>query len=126
MSKALPWGDGFVKPLSPEQAVRRVGEATGARVTAVPELLLPDHDYNPFFARWKVTLDHTVVARSRGNGETRQLREIYVGLRGEFSTPSATQPGDHVRTNPGTGTTVRIATGAGNPVAFEPVTVANR
>lgn len=114
-------GDGFVKPLSPEQAVRRLGEASGAQATAIPELLLPDHEHSPFFARWKVSLDRPIAARSRGNGEARRLREIYVGLRGEYFAPSAVQPGEHSRVNPETGGIVRIPNRAGSPVEFEPV-----
>ncbi|MEW5927549.1 MAG: hypothetical protein AB1941_08690 [Gemmatimonadota bacterium] len=119
-------GDGFVKPLSPEQAVRRVGEATGARITAVPELLLPHHDYHAVYARWRVTLDRPVAARSRGTGEVHQMRELYVGRRGEFFTPSPVQPGEHARTNPGTGRSVHVVVKRGSPVAFEPVDVANQ
>lgn len=119
-------GAGFATPLSPEQAVRRVGEATGARITAVPELLLADREYNPFHSRWRVTLDRPVVARTRGTGDGRQLRDVYVGLRGEFFTPVAVQPGEHTRSNPGAGNPVRIAAKPGSPVAFEPITIANQ
>jgi hypothetical protein len=118
-------GEGFAKPLSPEQAVRRVGEATGVPVSALPELFRPDHEHHPVFARWKVTLDRPVAVRSQASQSTQQVRELYVGLRGEFSVPSAVQPAELNDSDFMTKTTIRVPVRADRPVAFEPVTISN-
>ncbi len=56
-SEGVPSGEGFIIPLSPEQAVRRVSAATGALAAAVPELRTPDEDWHVVHSRWKGTLD---------------------------------------------------------------------
>ncbi|HYR07939.1 MAG TPA: hypothetical protein VEQ60_09230 [Longimicrobium sp.] len=116
-------GQGFYKPLSPETAVRRASESTGARVAAVPELQAPDEDYHPVHARWKVTLDRPVAARTRGSAQHQRVREVYVGLRGEFSVPAAVQPTERFRRNSATGGTLHVRIVPGRPVAFEAVTL---
>lgn len=118
-------GEGFAKPLSPEQAVRRVGEATGFPVAALPGLFRPDHEHHAVHARWKVTLERPVTVRSRTSGNTRQVRELYVGLRGEFFVPSAIQPAEHNFPDFMTKTTLRVPVRPGHPVAFESVTLSN-
>lgn len=118
-------GEGFAMPLSPEKAVRRVSELTGARASVVPELLLADRDYHPQHARWRVTLDRDVRALSKATGQARLTREIYVGLRGELTIAAATQPSARaVFDSPERGM-VRIPVNPARPVAFEPVTLAN-
>lgn len=118
-------GEGFAKPLSPEQAVRRVGEGTGVPVSALPQLFRPDHGYHPVFARWKVTLDRPIAVRGRNSESTQQVRELYVGLRGEFSVPSAVQPKEHTRVDFMTKRTLRVPVHPDHPVAFEPVALSN-
>ncbi|HEV2149396.1 MAG TPA: hypothetical protein VGR37_18480 [Longimicrobiaceae bacterium] len=121
----VPRGQGFTMPLSPEQAVRRVGELTGSRAAAVPELLLADRDFHPQHARWKVTLDRPVQVLSRANGQARLAREIYVGLRGSLTVPAATQPTEvTVFDSPERGM-IRVTISPERPVAFEPITPAN-
>lgn len=93
-SAGIPPGDGFSMPLSPEAAVRRVNSLTGARASAVPELVMPYHQYAPQFARWRITLDRPVSARPRSGGAARPTREVYVGLRGEIAIPADEQPSE--------------------------------
>lgn len=85
-------GRGFVMPVSPEQAVRLVGLATGARTVSAPEFVLPSSEYAPHYARWKIDLDRPVTARSRDGQRVITTREVYVGLWGEFFIPAADQP----------------------------------
>ncbi|HEX2080290.1 MAG TPA: hypothetical protein VHG08_21490 [Longimicrobium sp.] len=95
--QAVRLGEGFVAPPSPEQAVRLASLATGARVAAVPELVLPSRNYHPVHAHWRVTLDREVTARGRDSGEQRRTRTVFVGLRGQVSVPARQQPdGDEV------------------------------
>jgi hypothetical protein len=123
--EAVRLGEGFAKPLSPEQALRRAGEATGARVTAVPALFGPDDTHHAVHARWKVALDRPVAVRSRTAGYTRHVRDLYVGLRGEFFVPLAVQPTEVTRVDFQTQRTLRVPVHPDRPVAFESVTISN-
>lgn len=116
-------GQGFYKPLTPELAVRQVSEATGALVAAMPELRAPGAGYHPVHARWKVTLDRPVAARVHRSAQVQRVRQVYVGLRGAFSIPSAVQPADLVRPNTPTGGTLRIRILPDHAVEFEEITI---
>lgn len=116
-------GEGFYKPLSPEQAVKRVSEATGALAAAVPELRAPDEEWHVVHSPWRVALNRPVVARAQGSSHVRQVREVYVGLRGAFSIPSAVQPTERVHPNAVTGGNVHVRILPDRPVAFEAVTL---
>ena len=115
-------GDGFSMPLSPEAAVHRVSSLTGARASALPELVMPYHEFAPQFARWKITLDRPVSARTRSDGSTRSTREVYVGLRGEIAVPADDQPSEVKSFEPG-GERYTIPRRANRPVMFVPVTL---
>lgn len=117
-------GEGFYKPLSPEQAVRRVSEATGARAAAVPDLWRAEDGYASIYSRWRVRLDRPVTTRSLDSREVRQVREVYVGRRGEFFVPSPAQPAELFTPDPlTTGGMIRIGVLPGRPAAFEAVTL---
>lgn len=89
---AIPRGEGYFMPVSPEQAASIASRASGALVSALPELVTPGRGYHPQFSRWKVALDRPVRVRSVPTGSERTVRELYVGLRGEIATPAAVQP----------------------------------
>ena len=107
--------DGFVAPLSPEQAVSLVNRATGARIAAVPELVMPPRGYHPQHSRWRVTLETPVEAR-RGGQPT---REVYVGLRGQLSVPAPAQPAGASVFDPSTQRTIPLTRRASRPVSFD-------
>lgn len=117
----VPPGDGFSMPLSPEAAVRRVNSLSGARATAVPELVAPYHQFTPQFARWRITLDRPVNARPR-SGAARATREVYVGLRGEIAIPADEQPSE-VKSFEPPNERYMVPRRANRPVMFVPVTL---
>lgn len=123
LASAVPLGRGFSMPVSPERAVQIVANASGARASLVPELLLPDRDYDAAFSRWKVTLERPVVARTSGRDASRLVRELYVGLHGQMFIPATTQPLERVFYEPFLRREIRLSVRAGRPVAFEPATV---
>jgi hypothetical protein len=92
------WGEGIsldpsrgFYPLSPEEAVERIGKLTGARTTAVPQLYNMDIKWAPVTAVWKLTLDRRVPLYNHAAGLTTPTNEVYVG----------TEPGrDILRTAP--------------------------
>lgn len=112
----LPRSDGFIAPLSPEQAVSLVSRATGARVSAVPELVMPGRGYHPQHSRWRVTLDRPVEARGGGN---KLVREVYVGLRGQLTTPSDAQPEGASAFDPPTQRTIPLRRRSSRPLSFD-------
>jgi hypothetical protein len=65
--------------VSPEAAVEEVGRATGARITATPELVRLGMPYHPATAVWKLTLDREIPVQARGKGTAHRVRELYVG-----------------------------------------------
>jgi hypothetical protein len=82
----------------PEQAVARVGRATGARTARVPELVLRGHPtgfpYDPALSIWRVQLDREIGVRRQAGPSTRvRAREIYVGPNDRVFVPSEEQPG---------------------------------
>jgi hypothetical protein len=78
-SMGLPAQSDEFQLVSPEAAVEEVGRATGARVTATPELVRLGMPYHPATAVWKLTLDRDVPVQARGRGTAHRVRELYVG-----------------------------------------------
>jgi len=112
----LPRSAGFVAPLSPEQAASLVSRAAGARVSAVPELVMPGRGYHPQHSRWRVTLERPVETRGGGN---KLVREVYVGLRGQLTLPSTAQPEGASALDPPTRRTIPLRRRSSRPVAFD-------
>lgn len=65
--------------VTPEEAVRLAAEASGKRVSEIPVLVMPPRPYAPQLAAWQVVLESPVQVRGARSGETRQVRELYVG-----------------------------------------------
>lgn len=75
----IPLGHQGEYPMSPEAAVKRATDATGARVTAVPELLMPSpSDGPPQLARWRIAL--SAPAHLRTQTRLPVVSEVFVGL----------------------------------------------
>lgn len=92
MLQGLVRNEGFSMPPLPEQAAVMAAAATGSQVTSLPKLVLPDASFVPQYARWRITLDRTVAIRGAETGSRKDVKELYVGLRGELSTPLDAQP----------------------------------
>lgn len=75
---AVPAGAEYDVPLSPECAVRVVGEATGRRVVRAPELVQGGRPSHPVLSRWRLTLDAPVSLRSDSTRRVDTTRVIYV------------------------------------------------
>jgi hypothetical protein len=74
--------------VGPEQAVRYAAQFTGRKVTAVPDLILPDRkDGGAADARWRVELDSPVTLRTKHSGQSVAVGSVYV--RWPKRTPSA-------------------------------------
>lgn len=112
-------GEGFSMPPSPEQAVKLASLATGARVSAIPSLVLGSRAYHPVHARWKVTLDREVVARGRESNEVRRTNVVFVGLRGEIFIPAPRQPVDEAVLDPATQHPFRLPRRPDRATVFE-------
>lgn len=110
---------GFAAPLSPEQAASVASRATGARVSSVPELVMPGRGYHPQHSRWRVTLDRAVAATAGARGGERTTREVYVGLRGQISVPARAQPEGASAYDPPSKRTIPLVRRASRPVSFE-------
>lgn len=75
-------------PMTPESAVSLAYAKTGARVNAVPELIMPPTPYAPQIAYWRVPLERAVDVRS-ANGEWRHSESaLLVGLGDHLREPS--------------------------------------
>lgn len=120
---AVPSGEGFVMPLSPERAAQVAAEMSGALVAAVPELVLPELRYSAHHARWKVPLERPVTARAVSTGAVRVVRELYIGLRGEITIPSLVQPQGEAVYDPSLRRQVQIRNRNDRPVRFERVSI---
>lgn len=79
-------------PISPEEAVAQVCEATGAKAVEVPELVLRA-GWKPMLALWRVKLDRPVHVR-REDGTRGSVREVFVGPRREVFATSNEQPAE--------------------------------
>ena len=115
-------GRGFFAPVSPEQAAVTASRASGARVAGVPELIAPGSEHHAQHARWRVPLDRAVKARTR-DGEERVTRELYVGLGGALSLPSAAQSSGAVFSSRSQPHPIRLARRADRPVDYVSVTL---
>ncbi|CAA9299210.1 MAG: hypothetical protein AVDCRST_MAG89-336 [uncultured Gemmatimonadetes bacterium] len=115
----LPRDAGFFAPLSPEQAAALANRATGMRVSAVPELVMPGRGFHPQHARWRVSLERPVAARVGSRAGDHLTREVYVGLRGTMSLPAQAQPAESSEFDPSTQRHYRVVRRAGRPVSFE-------
>ncbi|HEX8674569.1 MAG TPA: hypothetical protein VF710_21900 [Longimicrobium sp.] len=81
VSSAVPIGtalDGNGSLLGPEEAVVRVGRATGARVIEVPELVMLNIPEGPLNGAWKLSLDRGVRVRTTAGAEARTVSTLYL------------------------------------------------
>jgi hypothetical protein len=86
------WG---YRPTNPEQAVDRVGRATGARTAEVPHLIHVHAFMSPAPSRWRLELDRPVNVRTRAAGHARNgIRTIYVGPQNRLYVAAAEQPSE--------------------------------
>lgn len=116
--------------MAPEEAARRVHEATGQRVTTVPELVVPPLPSVPQLAKWRITIDEPAVVRGEHSGARRSTRTVYVGAGRSFdwaglqdAHPSgATPPTLTVHTKAGE-QTFRLKVRSNRAGALEPVAV---
>lgn len=115
---AVPGGQGYSMPVTPEQAVVLASRATAARVASAPELIMPGKGYHPQHARWRVTLDSPVNVR-RVSGGSNSTREVYVGLRGEITVPKMAQPERMESYDPALKRNIWLVPRAGRATEFE-------
>lgn len=81
--------------LSPEEAVARAAQHTGARISEVPQLVLSQANMGPVGgALWKLTLERPVRVRAAESGRTVDVTEVYVGRKRarELLIPAVQQP----------------------------------
>lgn len=71
---------GDAVPITPERAVAVATRATGRRVTAIPELVLPESHIVPQYARWRLLLDAPVSVTPIGSTVPTPTTELFVGL----------------------------------------------
>jgi hypothetical protein len=124
---------GYLPPLTPEQAAIRVGRLTGARVSDVPEFVLPGFPLSPLHAAWKLILDRKVRVRTVRGSRTAEVRELYLGgaRSRTLLIPALEQPSEWVtmasRITPEGerrgAETVRLLIQADHPTVFEEVVV---
>lgn len=122
----LPRDAGFNAPLSPEQAAALVNRATGVRVNAVPELVMPGRGFHPQHARWRVSLERPVPARVSSRAGDHPTSEVYVGLRGQITLAAQAQPAESSEFDPSTQRHYRVVRRPGRPVSFERAGFPNR
>jgi hypothetical protein len=122
----VPPGWGFSLPVSAEQAVRIAAEASGARVAEAPQMMNPDRDHHPYWARWKVSLDRAVTVRPRSGAPARATRELYVGRRGVVELPLVVQQDVSDRFPLQAGGSFSLRRRADRPLLFEPVNLGTR
>jgi hypothetical protein len=84
--------------VTPEEAVFRAGQLTGARVSSVPQLLRVGLPLGPFSSVWKLTLDRTVRVTVVETGRKEEVSEIYVGFEvgRQLIIPATEQPTEFV------------------------------
>lgn len=124
---------GRASVLTPEQAVVRVGRATGARIREVPELVQLGHPLGPLYPAWKLTLDRSVQVRTADGSRTAEVDTLYIGrIQGrELLIPGPVQPSHidvpGVRIGPGGEDlgpgTIRVAVRPGQPTVFDAVSI---
>ncbi|HEX8208781.1 MAG TPA: hypothetical protein VF584_01245 [Longimicrobium sp.] len=125
-------GDGPGSLVAPEEAVVRVGRATGARVKEVPDLVMLNIPLGPMNAAWKLSLDRAVRVRTTAGSEARTVSTIYLApVVGRLLIPAAVQSSYQdfpaVRIGPAGEDlgeeTVRLPIIPGRATVFEEVTV---
>lgn len=133
VTSGVPIGDGRGSLLGPEEAVVRVGRATGARVVEVPELVMLNIPEGPLNGAWKLSLDRSVRVRTTAGSEARTVSTLYLsrGPGRQFLIPAAVQPSYQdvpaQRIGPAGENlgheTVRLPIISGRPTVFEEVTI---
>jgi hypothetical protein len=72
--------------VGPERAVRAAARLTGRKVTAVPDLVIPDRkDGGVIDARWRLSLDGLVTLRPKDSRESRSVGKVYVRWSRRFN-----------------------------------------
>lgn len=75
----IPYDAETIMPPSPEAAVVFASNASGARVAAVPRLVVPSHRLFREYALWQLVLDRDVAFSRLVDGQAVPSRTIYVG-----------------------------------------------
>lgn len=78
--EGLPTDPSRYRLPSPEEAVLSASEATGARISTVPVLVMPNREQTPLLAAWRVELDREVMT-SNARSQRALVRQIFVGPR---------------------------------------------
>ncbi|HET7631927.1 MAG TPA: hypothetical protein VFK16_06415 [Gemmatimonadaceae bacterium] len=94
-------------PSSPEEAVRGVATATGDRVSAVPELILPPPRFVPQLAKWRITLTSNTRVKRTSDRTVLNTAILYFGFGGTWRTSGMFTGNSHL-------STTRIVRDAGN------------
>lgn len=115
-------------PISPEEAAMMAAEASGARVVTVPELVLPPPPFPPQLAKWRIQLDHPVVAHGLTTGQRQTTSELYVGFGETWKTTGIYLGGvlfaaPQFRDAEAAGIVVPLTVISGYSTQFEPATV---
>jgi hypothetical protein len=125
--QAVRVSNGAGLPVSPEHAARIAAQSLGAAISKTPELLLPNSNYVPQYARWRLELDRAVSVRGTRTGRVSSVQTVYVGLGGQLSIPvddassSSDRPTALTRTDPLSGRAVPQHLRPATPIAFEPI-----
>jgi hypothetical protein len=120
-------------PIPPEMAVQLAAEATGKRVSRVPELVLPPYPWSPQAARWRIVLDAPVTLRGTRSGQVRTTTELFVGHGQGWPTILLEAPNPAAQPQPaledqssGSPVQIPLQIRPGYPAAYEPITVVAR
>ncbi len=95
---AIARGRTGFKPVTPEEAVTHIGQATGARTSQVPSLLLLHVGTHPVSAPgaiWKLSLDRPIRVRNAKGSRHVHASEMYVGAGSKLYIPVSEQPAAH-------------------------------
>lgn len=65
--------------MAPEEAARLVHEATGLKISGVPELVVPPLPSVPQLAKWRVSVGESIASRGEQSRTKRSTRIFYVG-----------------------------------------------
>lgn len=89
----IPRDTAGFRPLSPEEAVNRIGRETGVRVERTPELHLMDYTRHPAIAVWKLALERPVAVRRGNAAPVSYEKTLFAGPMGRYYLARPTQPG---------------------------------
>lgn len=107
-------------PGSPENAIRAVGEETGARISAVPRLVgIPL--VAPQLAMWYLALDHPVEVRSTATGKIRVVSAVFYKGNNEIGRAGMWVPKEGARPTREYPSVIAPATPKSPPVATRKV-----